>query len=243
MKQYTRKFFLLLLILTVVIPLNAQENTIVEDKQEISNNQTAPGKEKENNVKPKTQDVIKENKKTEANKTDEGSILKYPALAEEFKVSYEEHDPVGHTMVSFMYGLISGGLIGFGGGLSFYTSDTDMTNFYITAIATGGLGGIAGIVISLIENSKQSPYSIGMPVFQYVWYGVFAGALTGGLIGLIPYSTNESLPELLNWIGYGTFAGLATGIGLYFIIPAENHKNLILESNPLETKIGYKYLF
>ncbi|MDH4262607.1 MAG: hypothetical protein OEV78_06145 [Spirochaetia bacterium] len=184
-------------------------------------------------------------KTTSKNKTKtktNGNILKNPGLMQEFKdVNYDD-SPTDRVADYLFYGLLTGGIMGMGGGLAFYTTSNNLTPLYISAGGVGAAGAVTGVIVALIENSVHNPL-IGSDLLKYTWYGVVGGAMIGGLAGLIPYSTTKNINSILNGIGYGSYAGIGVGMALFFVLPKSTLKNIIIDINPVESRIGYKISF
>jgi hypothetical protein len=234
------KFAIPVLVFSLLNPFSSIQG--IEDKETKESSKELHEPNDKHSVK------IKENQEPgkPANKQPkkiEGNILKNPDLINEFKESSFDDQPFDHAATYLFYGLLTGGIMGAGGGLSFYTTSSNLTPIFLSAGAVGAAGAISGFIIALIETSSHNPL-IGSDFVKYTWYGVFGGALIGGLAGFIPYTnSNNDIAVLFNWIGYGSFAGLGAGIALFFLLPKSALKNLVINTSPEQSRVGYKFMF
>jgi len=235
-------------------PEIGKEQAEKEQKQEIKPEITSPEKDKPDTGEEKKKAAMDEQKKSAQIKTivpdkakksprkiPDGPVLQNPVLTQEFRDSFESSG-IENGILYFFYGAVSGGLMGLGGGLSFYKTSGDFSPLFIPAGIMAATGGVSGVLISILERSTRNP-TIGAQLFEYSWYGLMGGALIGGLAGIIPYTANKDIVSLLNWVGYGAFGGLAGGVVLYFFAPQKYLKNLYIDINPREPKFVYRYQF
>lgn len=219
------------------------EKTVKTQMNAKTNGQNRVEKNSEKAIEKNPDKNAKKDIKKQAKKI-EGDILRNPVLMDEFKQSYFDSSPTDHVVTTLFYGLLTGGIMGMAGGLSFYTTTTatDLTPLYISAGVVGITGALAGAIVAMVENSTHNPL-LGSDLLKLTWYGVIGGAMIGSVAGLFPYSTTGDSVTLLNWIGYGSYAGIGVGVALFLILPKSTLTGLVINTTPAETKIGYKYQF
>jgi len=214
-----------------------------DNKKVLQQNREKQNMDKLKNEKPKIdpqKTTLKDSQKK--GKNIDGDILKNQALIDEFKESYFDNTPTDRLVTNMFYGFITGGLMGFAGGLSFYTTATNLTPFYISAGAVGLTGAVAGAIIALVENSTRNPL-LGNDLLKFTWYGVIGGAMIGAVSGLLPYSSTGNMTTLLNWTGYGVYAGIGVGVALFLILPKSSLNHVTLSTNAERTVLCYNYRF
>ncbi len=166
------------------------------------------------------------------------NITKTKELTEKF-IPPGSHDfDVGeHLMINMLIGAFSGGAFGVGSGLAVYEENNSTENEKNLILYGGigaGAGAIAGGLVTFFEYRKNLQFDMGTDLMNHGWYGALGGAMVGSLAGLIPYSSSKKTQDVLNYTGYGTMAGLAIGLGIYFgySLPRAEYMKLDLVFNP-----------
>jgi TolB-like protein len=155
-------------------------------------------------------------------------------------------------------GTFTGGIMGFGSSLGFSElgSNFSFSNHNLLVVAVSGgtsvaLGLATGIIVTILDNNHLNEYILGpkLLVSSTLWWtlGAVIGSGVGIAIGYIAYETLD-MHSLLVGASAGSVLGLATGITLALlpqlnIIPKDTVKNLVLDFNPLNSKIGYGIRF
>lgn len=131
--------------------------------------------------------------------------------------------PMEHGLINFSVGLVSGVAWGYAAGLSNWNSnnDTDFENRAgIWAGVYGLAGGVGGLVVTFVEYNKKEQFTIGKRLWEYGWYGMIAGGLLGGTVGLVPYGINgdDNLDTVYHYAGWGIIIGVPLSIGMSYFI-------------------------
>ena len=164
-----------------------------------------------------------DNSSTTEEDSTQNTGLKHPQMMEEYMQGTNiYYSPVEHILSSMFMGSIAGGIIG--GAIGFYGYDQDkptpaerFETVYLTAGVVAGVGFLIGGVISVTEYFQKRPFKIGEPFLEYSMYSTFLGAVVGTLTGLLVYSSNNDTDSIINFAGYGSAVGFASGILLFFI--------------------------
>jgi len=162
---------------------------------------------------------------TEEDQEDQKKIKpgsKNSEMIDKFTRSLTKHTLFEHIMVNMTYGIISGGLIGAGGGFILYDKrhpTPSHENIQLFALAGVGVGGLTAVTIGIIERFRGKPFSIGPGVFNYGWYGAFGGIMLGGVSGSIVYVSSNNTDDILHGVGYGAIGGFVAGTLLHILLP------------------------
>lgn len=125
-----------------------------------------------------------------------------------------------HILISAFMGGIGGGVVGGLIGLNGYDKDdktTSLNSLYKFGGIGAGVGVFAGITLTFFERGKIEQFALGKFLLKYSWYGAIGGALLGGGVGLIPYSSSNDYGDIVRYAGYGAGVGLAASLVLFFI--------------------------
>ena len=152
-----------------------------------------------------------------------GVGLKNPEMMEEYLEDVGVYYSTGeHILLSMLMGGVTGSIMGSMIGFYDYESDKQPANeryrsvLLMTGII-GGIGFLTGGLVAVIEYFQYTQFEIGKPILKYTVYTTLIGALLGTLVGLIPYGSNNNIDSILNYMAYGSAAGLASGIILYVL--------------------------
>ena len=125
-----------------------------------------------------------------------------------------------HILISAFMGGLGGGVVGGLIGLNGYDKNSD-TNTLNALYKFGGIGAgvgvVTGITLTFFERGKIEQFALGKFLLKYSWYGAIGGAILGGGVGLIPYSSSSDTGDIIRYAGYGAGVGLVASLVLFFI--------------------------
>lgn len=125
-----------------------------------------------------------------------------------------------HILISALMGGIGGGFVGGLIGLKGYNKDDDtktLNSLYVFGGVGAGVGVFTGITLTFFERGKIEQFALGKFLLKYSWYGAIGGAILGGGVGLIPYSSSSDYGDIIRYAGYGAGIGLAASLVLFFV--------------------------
>ena len=160
-------------------------------------------------------------------KTEEESDSKEPMLRNselidsyvyksKFRYSHGEH-----LLINMLSGAISGAIYGALIGFSDFDVDAEKDQYDNVLLFTGIIGGVgllSGVAIFFVEYFQEKQFNIGKSIWSYSTYGTIIGGILGGLFGFIPFVSSDDYSDVVNFIGYGSAAGLGVGMVLYFVL-------------------------
>ncbi len=159
---------------------------------------------------------------TEKGSNSEEPMLKNSELIDsyiytsKFRYSHGEH-----LLINMFSGAISGAIYGALIGFSDFDVDAEKDQYDNVLLFTGIIGGaglLSGVAIFFIEYFQEEQFNIGKSIWAYSTYGTITGGILGGLFGFIPFASSNDYSDVVNYIGYGSAAGLGVGIILYFFL-------------------------
>jgi hypothetical protein len=145
---------------------------------------------------------------------------------------------LGHTstMNHYLVNVLVGGLTGAGFGLGFSlmgydNSAADHMDSATPYIAVSFLLGAGlGLYASIDEQDRNQQFTTGKSMWQASWYGFMLGGITGGMIGLIPWSSSKDTrgeEDIYRFTGLGALIGVPVSLILWSIF-AENPETVAL---------------